>query len=455
MTAIFNVIRGGALNKIDLILGAADRAINVNANQISVPNATTYSIVKLDGTLLTLTGSGKSRLIDILAPCLPYSYSVYNRNGKIFNDIDFPATYVGTYGNFFDIDIDINAGAALSGLPCALNIQLVNNSVATTANNLIAMNITVDNEQTITGSLTGINILTAAHGTLGQSLVGAHIYCTSDKSIGNVYQGLFVSCIVSGATTVVNRFEGITIEHSVQSPATTLTDFSGLCFFLDITPGSFRTTADGIKMRCIEGIINGISIYYDIAHGAVWAGETWCGIKLDANGVTCAAGQTYYGLNIDASTMTVGGTINGIRCIVPNLTPAMVLGDGVGTLTVNFGAGNHPNIDSSTGRVYFGTQAGGSAAADAIYCKNVYQTAPWAENTWDAFDDLGILREINTAIFEQRTPNLPRQFFDKFNIEGYYNRLQMDALERGAILKLEDRIKYLEGEIRCLKTRNN
>ena len=289
------------------------------------------------------------------------------------------------------------------------------------------------------------------------------IYCNNRMSntsiiIGDVYGYYFWSGSGSSSGLRATVSGSIYCMYTAWEAACGTASVTNLVSYMSAWDVSGVIACTGYS-AVISANINANSRTFDVygaridIDGTMAGTATWRGYYLNANGVTCGATRFFYGLDIDMSAMNTGGTVVGIRCIVINSVPAMVLGDGTGTLTVDFGAGNHPNVNSSTGRIYFGTQLAGSAAADDIYCHNVLQVAPWAENTWDSLDDLGILREINTAISEQRTPQLPRQFTDKFNTEGYYNRLQMDALERGAILKLEERIKHLEEAVTWLKTK--
>jgi len=455
MVAEFTVVRGGVKNWIDMLLGATDRAININANAISVPNGVTYSIINLDGTSSILTGTGVVRALDIYLPTMRRAYAIYNTGGKIYSNIIIPSTFAGQYdiGGIISPGavasaITIDAGAAPGGIISGLSTRITNNSTGVYGS-VTSMICGLTNNASFAQTLTGLSSSVVDNGG-ADSVFGIINYVTVYRPIN----GGVGDCTGFSTSVVMDDRTGL--------PAV-CNELTGIKSFISIDETSSAITARGIWVRCGHNaptsVVNSYGIYIDtflngflsnplyIVHSKVIpAGTTWRGITLDAIGVTCAVGQTYYGLYLNMSTMTTGGTINGIRCIVPNLIPAMVLGDGVGTLTIDFGAGNHPNIDSSTGRVYFGTQAGGSAAADAIYCKNVYQTAPWAENTWDDIDDIGVLREINNAIFAKREPVLPEVFKAEYLSEGYYDRLQMDALERGAILKLADEVRVLKEE---------
>jgi len=213
---------------------------------------------------------------------------------------------------------------------------------------------------------------------------------------------------------------------------------------------SFTVVKDGARSRLYSKIgvddVNGIRID---GEGEAAGGDNWKAIYVDGTGMTSSAGGIIEGLRIDLSGVVDNtGGILGATIFVPGISPILTLVGGAGSLTVVMDASNYAHVWNGDGRIYFNAGAGaGSATSNNIYCKNVYQTAPWAENTWDDIDDLAVLKEINAAVGEGRTPGLPEAFMKKFAEDGYYNGLHLDAVTRGAILSLLKRVEELEAKV--------
>lgn len=437
MTAIFNVNRGTATDRtcVRFVLGSNITQTNIWGLRLLNPQSTTEWVATADPLIYGLelnVGYNKSLPAGVRSPTIIGVKVRYNDQNCVGGTVQNRAL-----DSWFEFKQPNDAADQTSiGLETVYSASQNNANKAGMIDAEYIMNagvVMVNPVMSLYYSRYGINNTATITNILSSTYFDGAF---TKGTIGNIY--VHYMNWDTDSTPTTGNVAGLYCDWNITA-------------FTSVTGYSAIVSAD-INAHNKTFTIYGSRIYFI---GTIGGGGVWKGHYLNATGVTCGGGQSFYGIDIDMSTMGVGGTINGIRCRVPNLIPAMVLGDGVGTLTVNFGAGNHPNIDSSTGRVYFGTQAGGSAAADDIYCHNVLQTAPWAENTWDELNDLGLLREINMAISQRREPSLPQAFVAKFNSEGYYNRLQMDALERGAILKLEDQIKELEEEVRWLKTRNN
>ena len=187
---------------------------------------------------------------------------------------------------------------------------------------------------------------------------------------------------------------------------------------------------------------------YTKMKGTVPNVSTWYGFYLTADEVVCGAGESYYGIYVEMDGMTVGGTIAAIACKVKQAMTGFMMTDGTNSVTMAVNTDGNIEVNASHGSIYFGTKAGGSEGANMVYCKNVYQAAPWAENTWDCLDDIAVLEEINDAINEQRIPDLPEEFNSRFRKDGYYDHRQLEALQRGAIVQLSKRVEELEKQVR-------
>jgi len=136
--------------------------------------------------------------------------------------------------------------------------------------------------------------------------------------------------------TVTTYYGLYDLQHSAFTWTGTVGTMIGAYFLWEMSAAtSVGATACAVVRADVtmgNGLVHNFRGFQIDLDGTIAAGEIAAMVFLDGDGVTAGAGETFYWINIGMSGMTVGGTINAIRIVLPQDSTGLDIGWGVETI---------------------------------------------------------------------------------------------------------------------------